>query len=88
LTKQECAKYRIKSNNSPDDEGLEDEVVPFEIVVLDNALCATTTLFSQNLSTAKPVFDVLLDLAVRNPCDTTLKKILTFKKSLMSFETR
>jgi hypothetical protein len=44
---QECAKYRVKPN-SGDNSG--NEVVPFEMVVLDNALNATTNKFNKNLS--------------------------------------
>lgn len=59
---QECAKYRIKptstsngNTNDADadanvDNDVDDEVVPFEMVVLDNALNATTNKFNQNLT--------------------------------------
>jgi len=36
----------------------------------------------------KPIFNKLVDIAIGKPCDTTLEKLLAFKKSLMSFETR
>ena len=41
-----------------------------------------------NLFRMKPIFNKLVDQAVGKPCDTTLEKLLAFKKSLMSFETR
>ena len=45
---QECAKYRVKLNNNGDESG--NEVIPFEMVVLDNALNATASKFTKNLS--------------------------------------
>jgi hypothetical protein len=36
----------------------------------------------------KVLFQKLMEQAQDNPCDTTLEKLLAFKKSLMSFETR
>ncbi len=36
----------------------------------------------------KDLFQKLMEQAQDNPCDTTLEKLLAFKKSLMSFETR
>ena len=36
----------------------------------------------------KPIFNKLVDLAITKPCDTTLEKLLAFKKSILSFETR
>ena len=36
----------------------------------------------------KPIFNKLVDLAITKTCDTTLEKLLAFKKSILSFETR
>jgi hypothetical protein len=36
----------------------------------------------------KPIFNKLIDLSLGKPCDTTLEKLLAFKKSLLAFETR
>ena len=70
------------------DEGEEDEVLPFEMVVLDVALDVTLKKFQQNLSSMKPLFALLLELTLSNPSDMTLEKLFALKKSLLSFETR
>ena len=87
---RECAKTWVKPANLGDSDGEEtsDQEVPFEMVVLDNALNATTTKFNQNFTHMKPIFNKLIDLGLNKPCDTTLEKLLALKKSIMSFETR
>ena len=46
-----------------------------------------TSKFNRHLSLIKPILNVLLEETVGNPSDTMLRRILAFKKSLMSFET-
>jgi len=48
---------------------------------------AVTSKFNRHLSLIKPILNVLLEETVSNPSDTMLRRILAFKKSLMSFET-
>ena len=63
---RECAKTWVKTGNGnpadePEDEETSDQEVPFEMVVLDNALNATTTKFNQNFCRMKPIFNKLIE---------------------------
>jgi hypothetical protein len=62
------------------------EVVPFEMLVLDNALHTVIGKFNRHLNMIKPIFNVLLEETVASPSDKILRRILAFKKSLISFE--
>ncbi len=75
-------------SGNPNNEEGEEEVLPFEMVVLDVALDVTLKKFQQNLSCMKPLFTLLLELTLSNPSDLTLEKLFALKKSLLSFETR
>ena len=62
------------------------EVVPFEMLVIDNALHTVIGKFNRHLTMIRPIFNVLLEETVASPSDKILRRILAFKKSLMSFE--
>ena len=77
----ELSKSRIKSH-------LSQMFVPFEMIVLDNALRVTSTRFQHYFAKMKPIINRLLSSVSTDPCEKTLEKILAFKKSLLSFEMR
>lgn len=56
------------------------------MLVLDNALHTVISKFNRHLNMIKPIFNVLLEETVASPSDKILRRILAFKKSLMSFE--
>ena len=85
---QECAKFRTRSDSPEEDHQIQTEEVPFEMLVLDNALNAITSRFYRTVGLMKPVFNKLMEMAHHSPSDKSLKKLLAFKKSLMAFETR
>ena len=62
------------------------EVVPFEMLVIDNALHTVIGKFNRHLTMIRPIFNVLLEETIASPSDKILRRILAFKKSLMSFE--
>ena len=62
------------------------ETVPFEMLVIDNALHTVISKFNRHLNMIKPIFKVLLEETVASPSDKILRRILAFKKSLISFE--
>jgi len=63
------------------------ETVPFEMLVLDNALYAVIGKFNRHLNMIKPIYKVLHEETVKRPSDKILRRILAFKKSLIAFDT-
>jgi len=57
------------------------------MVVLDCALNAMMDRFRRHHNSVKPVVNALLEETLENPCDKSLEKLLTFKKSLINFKT-
>ena len=70
------------------DEPDRNEAIPFEIVVMENALYAVTHKFNQNLSRMKQLFNVLIECNIGDPCQSTLEKLFALKKTLVAFESR
>jgi hypothetical protein len=67
---------------------VEDERLPFEMIVLDLALDVTLKKFQQNLATMKSLFALLLEHNLSKPSDITLENLFALKNSLLSFATR
>jgi hypothetical protein len=49
------------------------ETVPFEMLVLDNALHTVISKFHRHLNMIKPIFKVLLEETVAKPSDKILR---------------
>jgi len=78
---RECA-----TSNMPRKQVLVPEVVPFEMLTLDNALHTVIGKFNRHLKMIRPIFNVLLEETVKNPSDKILRRIMAFRKSLLTFE--
>jgi hypothetical protein len=57
------------------------------MVVLDCALNVVIDRFRRHHMQVKPIIHALLEETMENPCDKTLEKLLTFKKSMVNFKT-
>ena len=86
---QECSRNRNKPETKEDsDDSAYEEVIPFEIIVLDNAVKAMTGKFHQTISGMKPLCDHLLEICQGHPSDKNLHKLSAFKKSIFKMDKR
>ena len=65
-----------------------EEVIPFEMIVLDNAMNAMTGKFHRTISGMKPLCEHLLEISQDHPSDKNLQKLLAFKKSIFKMDMR